>query len=110
MARTYLRRKLGGKKGVRITRWVKLEDDRELKRPLNAFLRFSVDRRATNDFKKIPVGVSGKLVAEEWKALSASEKKKYEDEAAAERVEYERKFEQIYGHPAGSRSRSPSAT
>jgi hypothetical protein len=53
----------------------KLVDDRQVKRPVNAYARFNADRQATGDFKNIPLGDSAKLIAQEWKSLSAGEKK-----------------------------------
>jgi hypothetical protein len=53
----------------------RLVDERVPKRPASGFSQFVKDRHATGDFKGIKVTDSLKMISEEWKALSASEKK-----------------------------------
>lgn len=38
------------------------------------FLRFSLERRATGDFKNIAIPDASKLIGKEWHALTESEK------------------------------------
>jgi hypothetical protein len=45
-----------------------------VKKAVTPYLQFSVERRASGDFKDIKLGDSSKLIGEEWKALSESEK------------------------------------
>ncbi|ORY06490.1 hypothetical protein BCR34DRAFT_490048 [Clohesyomyces aquaticus] len=121
-ARLLLRRKLKAapRAGKRLhpPNTTKIQDDRQVKRPLTAYTRFMVERMATGDLKSIGLAQSAKLVANEWKALSASEKKvslysnstghdlqnlltheqKYEDATDAEKQVYLREKEKTYGH------------
>jgi hypothetical protein len=46
-----------------------------VKRPESGFLKFSVERRATGDYKHIALGDATKLITQEWKDLSESDKK-----------------------------------
>lgn len=75
-ARTQLRSKLKGTTTRRTPLHTsKLVDDRQVKRPRSAYISFTGERRASGDFKNIGITESAKLIAEEWKALSAGEKK-----------------------------------
>ncbi|KAF2686516.1 hypothetical protein K458DRAFT_402133 [Lentithecium fluviatile CBS 122367] len=76
----------------------RLQDDRQVKRPVTGYLRFSVERRSSGDFKNITNAESFKLIANEWKVLSASEKKKYDDEFEAAKAGYTREKQSTYGH------------
>ncbi|KAI0586700.1 NHP6B Chromatin-associated protein containing the HMG domain [Pyrenophora tritici-repentis] len=82
-ARAQLRKKLAGtqKKGVAYTK--KLVDDRVPKQKPTSYLRFFLERHASGDFKSIKAADAAKLIGTEWKALSAAEKKKYQDESRA---------------------------
>lgn len=95
-ARLALKRKhkMTGSKVVRI------EDDRQAKSPKNGILFFMMERRESGDFKDIPLIEATKLMASEYKTLSAGEKKKYEDMAAADKTRYYRDFESSYGYKA----------
>jgi hypothetical protein len=53
----------------------KIVDDRQPKRPRTPFILFTVERWATGDLKNIKTSEAAKLISEEWKALSAGEKK-----------------------------------
>lgn len=72
-ARHALKRKLNLKKGS--TKWNQIQDERAVKRPLTPYIQFSVDRHASGDFRNIGIGERAKLIGQEWKALSESEKK-----------------------------------
>jgi hypothetical protein len=52
----------------------KIHDERAVKRTLSPYMQFSMDRRASGDFKAIGLGDSSKLIGQEWKALSEAEK------------------------------------
>lgn len=72
-ARLRLRTKTKREKGT-ITPWPSIHDERAAKRPLSAYLQFTVNRHASGDFKSIPVAERAKLMAQEWKALNEGEK------------------------------------
>jgi len=72
----------------------KKDDDEEknvIKRPLTAYMYFCKDQRAdlaaANPDKKF--GEIGKLLGEEWKALSEKEKRKYEEQNAVDKERFE---------------------
>lgn len=50
-------------------------DDRQVKRPAGAYVLFSGERYESGDLKAISLSDSGKLVREEWKAMSQAERK-----------------------------------
>ncbi|KAF1968382.1 hypothetical protein BU23DRAFT_514896 [Bimuria novae-zelandiae CBS 107.79] len=78
-ARATLRRKLEAK-GSKNVQYRRLEDDRrDTSSKLTPYIRFSTERIASGDLKGIAFGEKAKLIANEWKALNASEKKKYQD-------------------------------
>ncbi|KAF2447857.1 hypothetical protein P171DRAFT_408364 [Karstenula rhodostoma CBS 690.94] len=71
LARAALKRKLGRK-----TRHDKLVDERHNKAPkTTAYMIFTTQRLTSDEFRGIPAVERIKLVANEWKALSPSEKK-----------------------------------
>ena len=76
-ARNLLRRKLAGKlKGNAKPGHTQLiVDERQVKRPQTAWSFFFAERQASSDFKSIAIAERAKLIAGEWKALSADEKK-----------------------------------
>lgn len=55
-------------------KWAKIADPREVKRPSSAYLIFSTARNVSGDMHKIAFGDRAKLIASEWKALTAEEK------------------------------------
>lgn len=99
-----------------------IRDSRLVKQPPAAFSRFTSERHSSGDLKGIGLAEASKLISNEWKALSASEKKvrsialdvscllsllqKYEDAYALEKVEFQREYERTYGHKPGA---SPSS-
>lgn len=70
LARIQLRRQFPTQK----SKWVELQDERRPKRPSTPYLVFSINRQASGDFANIKIGERAKLIAQEWKALSESEK------------------------------------
>jgi hypothetical protein len=52
-----------------------IKDDRQVKRPTNAFFKFNNERQSSGDLKNIQIADAAKLVKREWDALSAGEKK-----------------------------------
>jgi hypothetical protein len=75
LARTQLRRILKGRQKSGPAHTGILHDDRQVKRASNPYAFFFGERIHSGDFKNIKVGESAKLVAAEWRALSAGEKK-----------------------------------
>ena len=75
IARAYLRRRSKEDKVGKSQKWKKLEDDRSPLLPPGPYFRFARERRESGDFKNIPLTEGAKLIGQEWKALSASEKK-----------------------------------
>ncbi|KAF2496260.1 hypothetical protein BU16DRAFT_538827 [Lophium mytilinum] len=75
-----------------------IKDERRVKRPQNAYMLFNKERRDSGEMKGISVPDSSRLITSEYKALSASEKKKYEDLALAAKKQYAADFAATYGH------------
>lgn len=73
-ARASLRRQEDRQKGCP-SKFSPIHDERAVKRGLNPFLQFSINRNASGDFKNISITERAKLIGQEWKALSAEEKK-----------------------------------
>ncbi|KAJ9627924.1 hypothetical protein H2203_003143 [Taxawa tesnikishii (nom. ined.)] len=88
------------KQKKKVTMWRPLRSDRLVKRPIPAYTFFLLDRYASGDLRHIASVDAAKLVSQEWRALTASEKQKYEDMAAEDRTRYFREFEETYGHKA----------
>ncbi|KAF2267126.1 hypothetical protein CC78DRAFT_577666 [Lojkania enalia] len=101
LARTRLRSKLKGIiKGYPIyTR--KIEDSRQIKKPAPAYAIFLAERYQSGDLKSMAASQTGRLIKQEWEALSGSEKKKYQDEYAANRETYLEEYQRQYGHTPG---------
>lgn len=130
-ARAQLRRKLAnGKKSKRSGHgFSPIKDQRQVKRPTNAFFKFNTERQHSGDLKNIELTEAMRVVKREWDALSAGEKKvrafvfisldldhtdsllpqKYEDLAIADKQRYAREFSTIYGHPPPSAMNGPRA-
>ncbi|KAJ5329330.1 hypothetical protein N7452_009720 [Penicillium brevicompactum] len=78
-----------------------LKDDRQLKRPMNAYLKYVQSQFEANDF---PSHVTTRpeqvrYIAEQWKSLPSSKKDELEKEYAVVREEYFREYERVYGVP-----------
>ncbi|KAH7388779.1 hypothetical protein BKA66DRAFT_59620 [Pyrenochaeta sp. MPI-SDFR-AT-0127] len=78
------------KKGRSPSYTAKIHDDRHVKRPSSPYALFSKERWASGDLKGINATDSLRLIANEWKALSTGEKKKYEDLAQADKERFAR--------------------
>ena len=76
-ARSQLRRKLAnGKKTKRFGHgFSPIKDDRQVKRPTNAFFKFNTERQQSGELKNIQLTEAVRLVKKEWDALSEGEKK-----------------------------------
>lgn len=75
LARLHLRRIIRESTGKVPPNTRKIIDDRHVPRPATAFARFFGERKSSGDMKGISTRESGKLISEEWKAMSESEKK-----------------------------------
>lgn len=77
IARKALQRKVPSPTGKKSSRRgvVQIHDDRQVKRPQSAYFKFTLDRKASGDFKGIALGDVAKQVTKEWNELSAGEKK-----------------------------------
>ncbi|KAH8808267.1 hypothetical protein F5884DRAFT_362506 [Xylogone sp. PMI_703] len=73
-----------------------IADERAPKRPLNAYFLFAADRWASGDLKGISIPQSGSMIHEEWTKLPASEKKVFEDRAAADKERYAREAKTVF--------------
>ena len=76
-ARASLRRKMtNGKKVKRSGHgFSAIKDDRQVKRPTNAFFKFNNERQSSGDLKNIQIIDAAKLVKREWDAMSAGQRK-----------------------------------
>ncbi|KAF3049870.1 hypothetical protein E8E11_010228 [Didymella keratinophila] len=89
-ARKLLRRKLAGKTKGTPAYTKPIEDDRQVKLPTSAWNFFFAERQASPDFQGIAVPERAKLISAEWKALNASEKQRFQDQAEADKQRFTR--------------------
>ncbi|KAL1653537.1 hypothetical protein SLS61_004047 [Didymella pomorum] len=89
-ARHLLRRKLASKIKGTPAHTKTIEDDRQAKRPISAWNFFFAERQASPDFQGIAVPERAKLISAEWKALSAGEKQRFQDQQEADQQRYTR--------------------
>jgi len=103
-ARAVLRREAAkdGKGRRALSKWSAIHDERAVKRPINAFTYFSVNRHSSGDFRNISLVDRSKLISQEWKALSEEEKKKYFNLQHSDRERYASEFQETFGHPASA--------
>ncbi|KAF2869830.1 hypothetical protein BDV95DRAFT_608653 [Massariosphaeria phaeospora] len=98
-ARAVLRRTLKKNAKGRLPPYtLRLHDDRQVKRPTTGYMLFLGERTTSGDFKGIAVPDRTRLVSQEWKALSASEKKPYLDEGAENSATYKREATKTYSN------------
>ncbi|EAW07831.1 HMG-box domain-containing protein [Aspergillus clavatus NRRL 1] len=90
------------------TRAYLLRDDRLVKRPLPAYMRYMMERTQEGDFKYMKVADIAARVAEEWKGLTGAEKEKYLKQAEIEREQYRQRCREVYGEEPHSSSASES--
>ncbi|ETI21978.1 hypothetical protein G647_06048 [Cladophialophora carrionii CBS 160.54] len=74
-----------------------IHDDRTVHQPRNAYSFFFKERNDSGDLNGMSVAERGKLAGQEWKSLSAAEKKPYEDQAAADKTRYLEEYKTVYG-------------
>ncbi|EXJ68053.1 uncharacterized protein A1O5_08668 [Cladophialophora psammophila CBS 110553] len=74
-----------------------IQDDRTVHRPRNAYAYFFKERNDSGDLTSMTVGERGKLIGQEWKSLSTSERKIYEDKAQADKDRYLEEYKTVYG-------------
>ncbi|KAH6678359.1 hypothetical protein B0J14DRAFT_320626 [Halenospora varia] len=78
-------------------KYSQLTDERLVRAPTNAYVYFVKDRLASGDLKGISAQESLKLIGAEWKQVSASDKKVYQDRAAADSQRYYQEYKTVYG-------------
>ncbi|KAK8216196.1 hypothetical protein IWZ01DRAFT_193530 [Phyllosticta capitalensis] len=93
-ARSNLKRKLASYKKS------KIQDDRLLKIPQSAFLRYSLEFQKRPDIADLPFGDKSKKASDEWKSMPASQKQKYEDAVRSDRERYFKEYKSLYGEDA----------
>ncbi|KAL9636623.1 MAG: hypothetical protein Q9164_002702 [Protoblastenia rupestris] len=98
IARASLQR-LGLKEGAKqkSSKWKPLRDERQVKRPATSYNLFYVDRMKSGDMKGIKVEIASGMIAREWKALPAEEKKPYDAAAAADMERYVQERKTVLG-------------
>ncbi|KAI4717476.1 hypothetical protein E4T48_06284 [Aureobasidium sp. EXF-10727] len=82
------------------TKYWPIKDDRLVKKPTTSFIKFHNERIASGEYHGSVIAESAKRIAAEFKALSASEKKKYEDLSAKDVERYNREHLEVYGFEA----------
>ncbi|KAF2233577.1 hypothetical protein EV356DRAFT_533582 [Viridothelium virens] len=85
-----------------------ITDDRTVKGPRSSLTYFTRDRHQSGDMKGLRVSEAGKLIANEFNALTASEKEKYEIMQKEDAARYEREFKDVYGYDSPRRTRRRS--
>lgn len=76
-----------------------IQDERIVKLARRPYIFFLMDRFASGDMKHMKVTEVAALVGREWKALSAAEKKPFEDRAAADTARYIEEYTTVNGTP-----------
>ncbi|KAF8867296.1 hypothetical protein BDZ45DRAFT_667259 [Acephala macrosclerotiorum] len=90
-ARAMLKKKLNKARG-----YTAIKDARLPKRSANSRALFTKERYASGDFKGISIVDASKLLTTEWNSLSPSERKVYEDRAAADTQRYVQEFKTVF--------------
>lgn len=103
----------------------RLQDDRMIKRPCSPYIFFTAQRMQSGDFRGLKPVDTTTLVAREWKALPASEKKvcccsiragpradlpqHFEDLAAQDMIRYEQEAKTVLNRDVDHRKRDHKA-
>ncbi|KAI4106570.1 MAG: hypothetical protein LQ339_003030 [Xanthoria mediterranea] len=74
----------------------KLHDERLVKRPRNAFSKFSVQRHLSRDFAGMKLGEAAKLISAEWRAMSENDKKPFLQERDEDLARYVQEVKAVY--------------
>ncbi|KAJ9606798.1 hypothetical protein H2200_008808 [Cladophialophora chaetospira] len=85
--------KAAGKK----TTYRAIKDDRHVHQPMTSYTYFSKARNDSGDLNGMSISERGKLVGQEWKALTAAEKKTFDDQAKADKNRYLEEHKTVYG-------------
>ncbi|KAI5866852.1 hypothetical protein GGS23DRAFT_593585 [Durotheca rogersii] len=72
-----------------------IHDDRQPKRPASSFVLFTKARWASGDYANKPITESAKLIGQEWKNLSAEDRRVYEDPAKKDLDRYEKEVKSV---------------
>lgn len=94
-ARNLLKKKASPSK--RTSKYQLLQDPRIPKQPRNAWTLFGKERWSSGDLKGMSVVEGTRLVIKEWKELSPSQRKPYEDEEAAQKRQYIQEYRTVFG-------------
>ncbi|KAL2051931.1 hypothetical protein ABVK25_007846 [Lepraria finkii] len=86
-----------------------LQDHRQVKGVTGAYTRFYIDRQASGDFKGLKAKEAARLAGREWKGLSASEKKPYEDAQKQDQARYAQEVKTVYNRDVMNRPQAASA-
>lgn len=73
LARLQLRKQ--AKKDGKKTLFAQIQDERYVKQMRSSYAYFLADRFASGDMKHMKIGEVGSLIGQEWRALSAGQKK-----------------------------------
>ncbi|KFZ13668.1 hypothetical protein V502_06492 [Pseudogymnoascus sp. VKM F-4520 (FW-2644)] len=82
---------------IRPGKHLKIDDPRIPKRPLTAYILFVKERYTSGDFKGISSVEAAKILTQEYKALSESEKNLYAGLSVAERERYAKEMSSTFG-------------
>ncbi|KAI4735468.1 hypothetical protein E4T50_14017 [Aureobasidium sp. EXF-12298] len=93
-ARRRLRKQLADKK----SQYAAIKDERSVKQPSSAYFQYHRERVASGDFRGVNTATASKDIAAEYKALSASEKKTYDDLSAKDVERYRKEHLEVYGY------------
>ncbi|KAG0649936.1 Non-histone chromosomal 6 [Hyphodiscus hymeniophilus] len=91
----HLLAKRDGKKAS--SRLPALRDPRIPKLPSKAGIFFGADRWNSGDLKGLKIPEASRLIWNEWKELSPSERKPYEDQEAADKTRYIQEYKTVFG-------------
>ncbi|KAF4547843.1 Hypothetical protein D9617_35g089940 [Elsinoe fawcettii] len=100
------RRKL---RALKVKGFNDIKDERQLKRPMASYMRFSAERAESGQHTGTAVE-QARESARVWKGLSQSQKQDYIDAYEREAEQYKREYERLYGHAAPSAQRKKTAS
>lgn len=86
---------------------VPLQDHRQVKGLSNPYSYFYKERMQSGDFRGLKVAEAAKLIGREWKGLSASEKKPFEDSGSQDLARYTQERKTVLNKDV--RSKTPKA-
>ncbi|KAJ5249043.1 hypothetical protein N7468_000494 [Penicillium chermesinum] len=87
-----------------------LKDDRLVKRPMNAYMQFQIERRSGGDFMHLRIDETSSRISEEWKNMTEREREPYEQKARDDHARYVREHLEVYGEPSPLTTKPGSRT